>query len=155
MSVRNLQTMLWIFLRAQRWTELSIRLAWAACHCLVLHVYLTSSDFCGVGGRWWGEVYIFLFIFLCMFMVETKGRRWITITSGCSCLDSSLTCCGFFSFYYCAWNLKSSSECRRALAWVLRNSFRFGWELSCWKVLMEAVFVLLLIIISFPLTRDR
>lgn len=62
---------------------------------------------------------------------------------------------GFFPFYYFAWNLKSSSECRVALALVLRSGFRFGWEPSCWKVLVEAFFVLLLIIISFPLARDR
>lgn len=106
--------------------------------------------FCGVGGSVYLPVHISLYVY-----GGDKGQemnnynQWVQLSR----LFSYLL--WFFSFYYCAWNLKSSSECRRALAWVLRNSFRFGWELSCWKVLMEAVFVLLLIIISFPLTRDR
>lgn len=143
-------------LGAQRRTELSICSAWAACHCLALHVYLMCFVlfffFLSFFGR--GEVYISLYIFLCIRMVYKWQEmniynRWVRL--------SKLFCylLWFFSSYYCAWNLKLSPECRMVLALVLRNSFTFGWELSCWKVLMEAFFLLLLIIISFPLTRDR
>lgn len=90
-------------LGAQRRTELSICSAWAACHCLALHVYLMCFVlvfFLSFFGR--GEVYISLYILLCILMVETNGRRLISITGGYSCLNSSVTCCGFFSSYYCA-----------------------------------------------------
>lgn len=46
-------------------------------------------------GGW--NVYISLFVFLSMLMVETKDRRLVSTSSGCSCLDSSLPV--VFSFF--------------------------------------------------------
>lgn len=72
-------------------TELSTCSAWAACHCLVLHVYLMWF---GVGSC------ISLFLFLCLLMVETKGGRYVSVTGGCSCQDYSLTCYVFVLLFF-------------------------------------------------------
>lgn len=80
---------------------------------------------------WVGSVCVSLFIYLCMLMVETEGRRWVSITTGCSCLDFSYLL-WVFSFHYCAWDWKSSSECRIVLAWVLRKELQ-SWLRTEWK----------------------
>lgn len=173
LSAFSLQTSLGFLLKAKRFLvavsvrnlEAVLRIFWElgprnrAPNLFSLGCLPLSRSACVPYVEWfWVGSYISLFLFLCLLLVETKGGRYISVTGGCSCQDYSLTCCVvffFFSFYSFSWNLKSSSECRVALALVLRNSFRFGWEQSCCKVLVEAFFVLLLIIISFPLARDR
>lgn len=94
-SSRSLQNMLRIFWELREGTQLPITPSG-----LLAIVLSCMCAFCEVG-FFGSEVCVSLFIFLCMLMEETEGRRWVSVTSGCSCLDLLLPVMGFFPSLLC------------------------------------------------------
>lgn len=121
-SVRKMQPVLWIFWELRQRNRAPILLSLGLC-AVVLFCTWTFPGF------WVGGIHLLGRVPLLMVVARggTLISNWWTQLSR---LLSYLLC---FSFYCCAWDLKSSCECRIALALVLRNSFRFGRERSCWK----------------------